>query len=757
MSAQTSSLGTSALLSTGTFLDLEKRHDGVAVVWFDNRETEGAGAGVNKLSSAMFNEAHAAFARVADDPTVSAVVLASRKSHFIVGADIREIETIKSADEAARLTGQLHAFLGQLERSAKPVIAAIDGDCLGGGLELALACHARIASDSPKTALGLPEVMLGLLPGGGGTQRLPRLIGVSGALDLMLTGRKVRAAQALKMGLVDVVTVRHGLVDVAARYALEIAAGGRAKPVHGPKKPFDKLLAQPGPATLALDIVLNKAKAEVLKKTRGKYPAPLLIIESVGYGLKNGLDAGLVKETELFAKLVLSPESARLRELFFAMTALKKSPLADKARPISTVGVLGAGLMGAGIAYVTANEASSDEKPLRVLLKDTTPENVSRGIKTIGDLLGKKVKRKALSRFAADTIMARVQGTTRYEGSGFDKAEIVVEAVFEDLALKRRVLAECEAATPDHCIFASNTSALPIAAIAAESKRPGQVLGLHYFSPVHRMPLLEIITTPQTEEWVTATGVELGIAQGKTVIVVKDAPGFYTTRILAPYLNETLLSLDEGASVEDLDHALLDFGFPVGPVALIDEVGIDVGAHVSKDLGAEMQRRRPGTVSSLTLSKLVEAGFKGRKNNKGFYRYEKPQGAAKFLKKFGLGPSGKPVNDEVYAHFGGPHRKKFDPALLQERLALAFVLEAVRALEDTVIASPRDGDVGAILGLGFPPFLGGPFRYIDTRGAADVVRGAEALRAKLGPAGANFEVPALLRAMATSGQKFYNA
>jgi 3-hydroxyacyl-CoA dehydrogenase/enoyl-CoA hydratase/carnithine racemase len=609
-------------------------------------------------------------------------------------------------------------------------VAAVHGAALGGGLEVALACHYIVASDDPATQLGLPEVMLGLLPAAGGTQRLVARVGLTAALPLLLTGKKLRARQALKLGLVDAVTTPGGIAETAAKAALALAEGTLSRKEPSGRRRLEDALARLGPAR---SLVLRKAREGVQRKTRGLYPAPLAILDCVERGLARGEAAGLACEAELFGDLVVSPESRSLVWLFEAMTERKKAPKAaggDGPRRVEHLGVLGAGFMGAGIAAASLNICP-------VTVRDVSGESLARGAKVIRGGLAAQVKSRAIRQVEMDRLWSRAQLTTRTEdlrGCG-----LVIEAVFEDLDLKRKVLAEVEAVVSEGAVVASNTSALPISRIAAEAAVPERVLGMHYFSPVHKMPLLELVVTDATASWAVATARAFASKQGKSTIVVKDGPGFYTTRILAPYLNEAMVALEEGAAIEAVDRALKDFGYPVGPIALIDEVGIDVGAHVARDLGAAFADRG-GTPSGL-LPKLVEAGLKGRKGGKGFYLY--PAAGKKARKQ---------PNAAVYALLDGAERREASPRLLQDRLSLVMVNEAVHCLAEGVVASPGDGDVGAILGLGFPPFRGGPFHHVDALGVDAVVRRLEELAQSVGP---RFTPAPLLVEMARSGQRFY--
>ena len=702
-------------------LTLKKRGDGVAVLLFDTPKRP-----VNVLSGGMLEEAVPLMEEIEKDEAIVAVVLASGKpDSFIAGANLDDVVKM-TAEEAESISRGAHAWLDRVEASRKPFVAAIHGGALGGGLEVALACRYRIASDHPKTILALPEVMLGVLPGAGGTQRLPRLIGLQRALPMLLTGKRVRAAQAYRHGLVDALTSPGGLVETAAKAARALADGA-LKPDRD-RQPFsERPLALPPLRAWAI----GKARDAVLAKTRGLYPAPLEILACVETGLADGVAAGMEEEAVRFGRLVGSDGAKNLIRLFDAMTDLKKAPKGDAPRPVKRLGVLGAGLMGEGIAAVSLALSS-------VVLKDVSEEGLARAAKSLRKGLERRVRSGALTRLERDRQWYGLSATTRPEDlAGCD---LVVEAVFEDLALKRKVLAETEAVVSPGAVFASNTSALPIREIAAKAKVPERVVGMHYFSPVPKMPLLEIVVAEKTAPWAAATARAYGVAQGKTVIVVKDGPGFYTTRVLAPFINEAVVLLDEGAAIPALDEALLDFGFPVGPVALLDEVGIDVAAHVSKDLGKAFASR--GAAPSATFGKLYEAGFRGRKNGKGFYLYPKDRPSK----------GRKEVDPEVYSFFGGTSRKRMPSEDLRDRLALLMVNEAAWCLAEGIVASPRDADTGAVLGLGFPPFRGGPFRHVDALGAAAVVERMEELAADHGP---RFTPAPLLVEMARSATRFY--
>ena len=717
-------------------LTIEKRPDGVFVLVMDL-----PGESVNTLKDSFADDFARAFDEIEKDPACKAVVFASGKKDFIVGADVKMLQKARTAAEAAEMSRSGQRAMDRIARFRVPVVAAIHGSCLGGGLEVALACHGRVASDSPRTKLGLPECQLGLLPGAAGTQRLPRLVDIQTALDLLLTGKQIDARRAKKIGLVDEVVPEAILVDVAAERALRLASKTDEKGRKRWKEVLDREQLERWALTenpLGRKVVFDQAKKALLKKTRGNYPAQEKILDVVRIGLEKGFEAGLAAEAEAFGELVVSPQAAQLMNIFFATTAMKKETgVADpnvKPRPIDRVGILGAGLMGAGIAYVTADRAG-----LPVRLKDRDQKGVAHGLRYVRGVLDPRVERKRMTKIERDIVMARVTGTTDY--SGFEKIPLVIEAVFEDIGLKHRVLQEVEEVGPPDLIFASNTSSIPIAKIAEASKHPETVIGMHYFSPVEKMPLLEIIVHPKTADWVTATCVELGKKQGKTVIVVNDGVGFYTSRILGPLMNEAAYVLNEGVPVDAIDRALVDWGFPVGPITLLDEVGIDVAEKVGHIVHAHFGDRMkppPG------FEKLVADQRYGRKNGRGFYLYEGGK------KKKGK----KQVDESVYAVLGIEPNKHLPADEIAQRCALAFVNEACLCFGEGIVRSARDGDIGAIFGLGFPPFRGGPFRYVDAVGAKEIVRRMQRFRDRLGN---RFAPAPVLLEMAETGKTFYGA
>jgi len=684
------------------------------------------GEKVNKLDETLIEEFSSFLDELeSNDEILGAVLLSGKEENFIAGADIEMFKTRTTAEELSELSWTGHEILNRVENFKKPLVVGIHGTCMGGGTELALACHYRIVSDHSATKIGLPEVKLGLLPGMGGTQRLPRLIGLQKSLPYLLTGKNMYSYQAKKTGFANEIIHKHGLKD-AGISAVKSLSKKKVKPSD--KRSLAEKLLEGNP--LGRSVIFKQARKKTMAQTKGNYPAPMKIIDSVAFGITNGLEEGLKNESKLFGELAVTPESRALVNLFFGMTNAKKNPLEKKKREVRNLGVLGAGLMGSGISQISIKNG------FHVWLKDQEIDQAINGKSTIEKELQGEVDKRILSDFEKDELISIVHPTASYDG--FDKIDVVIEAVFEDLNLKQNIVQEVESNSNKDCIFASNTSSLPISDIAAKAKRPENIIGMHYFSPVQKMPLLEIIKTEKTADWVTATAYDIGVRQGKTVIVVNDGPGFYTTRILAPFMNEALLLLEEGASVVQLDRAMKRYGFPVGPIALFDEVGIDVGAHVADTLSAKFESR--GAKTSTKAKELLDAGFKGRKNKKGFYKYESDS------KK-------KEVNSDVYSFFGGTERKRFNESEIQERLFLVMVNEAILCLQEGILTKPVDGDLGAILGLGFPPFLGGPFRFVDREGAASIQERMEKLKEEHGN---RFKPADLLVEKSEKDELFYN-
>ncbi|MCS4149875.1 3-hydroxyacyl-CoA dehydrogenase NAD-binding domain-containing protein [Salinibacter ruber] len=688
-------------------LTLTVDETGVATLTLDAPD-----ASVNKISWDTLNAFSDALDVVETHADLSGLVIASGKpDSFIVGANLAMLQTFEIPAEARRLSREAHA-LGERVRSLPvPTVAALHGPVMGGGLELALNCDYRVASTADATKMALPEVQLGLLPGGGGTQLLPRLVGVQQALGLMLTGKNTYPDKARRIGLVDALIHPPGLRHAARRAARELAAGTRA--VERAEQSLGDRLLEGNPVSRR--VIYRQARTRTERRTRGNYPAPPRIIDAVRTGMEEGLEAGLDTERQHFGELVFTPESQALVSIFFAKRDAETNPQPEQARPVDTVGMLGAGLMGSGIAQVSAQNG------LDVVLTDQSLALAAEGKKAIWSAVTEQEDKGIINTFTRDQIVERVAPTADY--APLQAADVVIEAVPEDLSIKHAVLSEVETVVDADTVLASNTSALPISTIAEGVDDPSRVLGMHYFSPVPDIPLLEIVVTEETSDEALATAYAAGLAQDKTVIVVNDGPGFYTTRILALYMNEALLLFEAGAEIEAVDEAMTDAGFPMGPFELFDLVGLDVAAKITDVMGKALSPERVDI--SDRAGRLAEADLLGQKTNRGFYEYDADDDADD------KDPQG--VNDAVYRHRDASSRSTPPLGTIQDRLLLMMVNEAVRCLEDEVLRAPIDGDLGAVFGLGFPPFLGGPFRHVDRAGAASIVDTLQRLADRHGP------------------------
>lgn len=674
-----------------------ERHGTVAVLLFHQPNQP-----INTLSETTLDELRTHLHTLQTDSSVQAVVLASsRPGMFLAGADISSFLQFPDQESVIAKINEGNELFASIEQYQKPIVAAVDGPCLGGGTELVLACHYVIAS--PRSRFGLPEVQLGLLPGLGGTVRFTERLGVSNALPYMLTGRPLFAKQARRHGIVHAVHHQEGLLAAAIEAAEQLAAGTLRKRSHK-----TSLVAQALDSKLGARFVFNQAEKETLAKTHGNYPAPLKIIEVVKAFIEGGRQAGFAASASGFAELLFTKEARAFIHLFFAQTKAKRNPNAKDARPVHTVGMIGAGLMGSGIAEVSVQQGGYN-----ILLSDIDIAGAYRGRSRVAQSLSKKVG-KQLTAFECDQLVERI---TPVDSTGkFAQAEIVIEAVLEQLPLKQETLAAIEA-LPGERVFATNTSAIPLREITENAQHPERVVGMHYFSPVPKMPLLEIVVSEHTAPWVLATAQEVGKRQGKTMIVVGDGPGFYTTRMIGMYVAETMLALRSGTDPLALDTALVKLGFPLGPLAMIDDVGIATGANIQTVLANLLQERGYDTDNYASI--LAEAGYTGRASGKGFYRYEN-------------GKRKREIDPHVKTLLGLPAPTRGSAAEVARRILLLLINEAHRCLGEGILRSEDDGDIGAVFGFGFPPYLGGPFWYAKALGAEALVHELEALEAEFG-------------------------
>jgi 3-hydroxyacyl-CoA dehydrogenase/enoyl-CoA hydratase/3-hydroxybutyryl-CoA epimerase len=698
--------------------------DGLAVLTFDV-----PGEKVNVFSRAVLTELADTLVRVSREPRIRSLLFRSGKPDvFIAGADVKEFART-SPEEAESAVRGVQALFEQFANLPFPTTAAINGTCLGGGTELALACDYRLMSDSPKARIGLPEVRLGIFPAWGGCTRLPRVVGLAAALDMILTGRQLDARRAEKFGLVDEAVPAPIFEDYARRFARGKIGSGKPRERRRETSLAD-LALEGNP--LGRRLVFARARSKVLEETGGHYPAPLealaVIEESYGEPVEKGLDA----EARHIAVVFGGEVQRNLLSIFFWTEEVKKETgvpdPAVRARPVRSVGVLGAGLMGGGIAQLAA------DKGIPVRMKDVEPSALAHGFAAAAKVWREEVERRRLKPREMERKMALLSGALDY--SGFSRRDLTIEAVVEKLGVKRTVLKEWEEVSTREAIFASNTSTLPISEIAAGALRPERVGGMHFFNPVHRMPLVEVIRGKRTSGETVATIFDLAKRLGKTPVVVRDAPGFLVNRILAPYLSEAVRLVREGCSIELVDRTMTEFGMPVGPVALLDDVGLDVAVKAAEILQAAFPER----MKSAGNEALVAAGRLGRKSGKGFYDYSdgKRRGPAR----------------EAYTVLGVLPR---EPAPVSQdeildRLTLPMINEAAFCLEEEVVLRPEKLDLAMIFGTGFPPFRGGLLRYADSLGAGHVVERLSELARRLSP---RFEPAPMLRHQAEAGGSFY--
>ncbi|MBP6902705.1 MAG: enoyl-CoA hydratase/isomerase family protein [Burkholderiaceae bacterium] len=690
------------------------------------------GRSMNVLNASTGAAIAAMVERVESDPAVKGLVLTSGKKDFLAGADLEGIRDIQQAADAAlqayELSLVLKGQLRRLERCGKPAVAVVHGQCLGGGLELALACHHRIVVDDGRARLGLPEVKLGLLPGGGGTQRLPRLVGMQTALQMMGEGNDIRADKALAIGLVgEKAADREAAIAQARAWCL--AHPKAQQPWDAPKFRYPGGDSRSPQAVQMLSIAPSMASA----KSYGNYPAVTHIMSCVYEGGLVDFDNALQIESRYFAACVASPEARNmLGTLWFQLNAIKKGasrPAGVPPSKLRRLGILGAGMMGAGIAHVSAQAG------IEVVLLDTTQEAAERGKAYGQGLLDAAVKKGRRTAAQRDEQLARITATTDY--AALAGCELVIEAVFEDRAVKAEVTARAEAVLGADAVFASNTSTLPITGLARASQRPAQFIGLHFFSPVDKMPLVEIIVGAQTDEATLARAFDYVLQIGKTPIVVNDRRGFYTSRVFGTYVMEGIAMLAEGVHPRHIEQAGLQAGMPMPPLALQDEVSLSLAVHVAdqtrKDLAAEgtPYSEHPGMA---VVRALAEQGRLGKKAGAGFYDY----GGDKQLWP-GLAKQFPPAASQP------PQQELID------RLMIAQANEAARCLHEGVLRSVADGNIGSIFGWGFAPFQGGALQYINAMGAKRFVDRARELAARHGP---RFEPAPNVVALAESGGRF---
>lgn len=696
-----------------------------------------AGKSVNVLNRKALADLGAALDRIAAAPNVRRLIVTSAKpTGFLAGADVHEFQHMAGPADASGLSAIGQQLFDKLEALPIPSVALVSGPCLGGGLELALACDYRWAVDSPKTQFGLPEINLGLLPGWGGTQRLPRVVGLERALKIILGQHQLGAKDALRWGLADAVIGSAGGPKEWLDRLPPLPDGKRPKKGLPLRTWRQKLLES---TRLGRSILFRGTEAILKKKTPDDMPAPREAFEAVRVGVTQGMAAGLAHEREAIGRLATTPACRNLVALFFERELAKQMPpeLAGvPAKEIRRVGVVGAGTMGAGIAQLAA------VRGCEVVIREVNEMALAAGTLKVAALFSKAVGRGVLTQAEAQRRLAAVKGTVAWDG--FQDVDLVVEAVVEDLELKRKVFRELEANTRPETLLATNTSSLGVANIQEGLAHPRRVAALHFFNPVHKMPLVEVAHAPATTREAVATLTQWAIKLGKTPVVVKDSPGFVVNRILIPYLNEAVLLVAEGMAPERVDEAMRRFGMMAGgPLEVIDVVGLDVAAHIARTVQPAFADRFP---PNPVFEALARRGWLGQKSGRGFYAYAG--------KKKRVNAEALPVVREAQANRGSLLSSLPPPTQQREateRMVLLMVNEAAAAVGEGLVAHPDLIDRAMVFGTGWAPHRGGPLRYADDRGPADVVRALNDLARRLGP---RFAPCAELTRRAESGQRF---
>lgn len=641
---------------------------------------------------------------------------------FLAGVDISVINNLKTENEALRALDEAHSIFNALDDLKMPTVALVDGVCLGGGLELSLACKKIFVSDNPKTALGLPEVMLGVLPGFGGTYRLPKKVGLTTALDMILTGRQIKGKNALKMGLADAMLPTERMQELAKTYLLEKKTGQK-------KTMKEEVQAVAMDNFLTRKIIFQKAREKVLETSKGFYPAPLKILEVLESGAGKSRQDYLSLEAQAFAELSQSIQSKNLQHIFFLTDNSKKLDNKDQLPTVKRGAVLGAGVMGGGIAWLFAQ---NNQAPI---MKDLTPAALELGLKQASQNFSGALKKRRMTEDEFNRKMRSIEPALNFES--FKSVDLVVEAVVENMEVKKKVFAEVEGYVKKDCLLTTNSSSLSIEEMAKALKDSSRFAGLHFFNPVNKMPLVEIITHENASKDTVDTLVKWVLDVKKTPIVVKDGPGFLVNRILAPYLNEAAYLLEEGVSVEALDEAALNFGMPMGPCRLMDEIGLDVCVKVGKIMHDGLgERALPSSLST----KLYDAKLLGKKNGKGFYLYDdKGKVTGKNPEIAKLLPAKKLRRDEME---------------IQMRLFLPMVNEAAYIFADRIVDKAATVDIGMIYGTGFPPFRGGLCKWADQEGLDQISERLNNFAKDVSPE--RYTIAPFLSLMIQDKRKFYD-
>jgi 3-hydroxyacyl-CoA dehydrogenase/enoyl-CoA hydratase/3-hydroxybutyryl-CoA epimerase len=704
-------------------LRVDQHPDGTAVLWIDV-----PGRPVNVFNHQLLTDLDTALDQVAAERAIRLLVVRSAKTTgFLAGADLRAFIQVKGPADATALSALGQALFDKVARVRLPVVAVVGGPCLGGGLEFALACDYRLVVDQRGTQLGLPEIELGLLPGWGGTQRLPRVVGLERAFTIVLGARRLSPRDAVRWGLADAVAAGERDLPREIEKLCQRAENEGKRPKSGlPRRTWRQTLLESN--AFGRKLLFRATERLLRRRVPDDMPGPREALEAMRVGVSQGMDAGLAYEREAIGRLAMTPACRNLIGLFFQREEARKLPAEAKdAPPVRRLGVVGAGAMGAGIAQLAA------VRGLEVVIQEVNEEALGTGLLKVAVLFEKAVERSILTRDEADRKLAVIRGGTTWQG--FDNVDVAIEAAVEELDAKRAIFRELDRRTPPAAVLATNTSSQSVAALQDGLVHPERVAGMHFFNPVHKMPLVEVARAPRTDEHVVAALSRLAVALGKTPIVVADSPGFVVNRILMPYLNEAVLLLGEGLTIRAVDAVMTRFGMPMGPLELLDQVGLDVAAHVARAMTPVMGARFPPNPG---FELMREKGWLGQKTRVGFYRQHGKKSRPNELAQNALQAAHADPN--AAWHESLPYSVLFQQA--RERMVLLMVNEAALCLTEGLAANPTAIDLAMVLGTGWAPHRGGPLRYADDRGPADVIQTLADLARRFGP---RFEPCAELR------------
>ncbi len=708
-------------------LRVDQEPGGVGVLWFDV-----PGRPLNVFNRQVLADLEAALDRVDADSAIHVLVARSAKSSgFLAGADLHEFAKVQSAADATALSALGQAIFDKVARLRVPVVAVVQGPCLGGGLEFALACDYRLVVDRHNTQLGLPEIELGLLPGWGGTQRLPRVVGLERAFKIILGSRRLSATDAGRWGLADAVATEQTMARELDHLLHRAEQEGKRQLAAPSRRSWRQWLLETN--AVGRRMLFRGTERYLRRRVPEDMPAPREALEAMRVGLRDGLDAGLAYEREAIGRLAMTPACHNLIALFFQREEARKLPAEWKeGEPVRRLGVVGLGVMGAGIAQLAAIRG------VEVIVQEANEEALGTGLLRVAALFEKAVERGILAREEADRKLSAFRGGVNWKD--FDSVELVIEAAVENLEVKRALFRELDRRTPPQAVLATNTSSLTVAALQEGLAHPERVAGMHFFNPVHKMPLVEVVRTPATNDQAIAAVARLAIALGKTPVVVQDSPGFVVNRILMPYLNEAVLLVSEGLSIRSLDATMTRFGMPMGPLELLDQVGLDVAAHIARSLQPAFGDRFPPNPG---FELMRQKGWLGQKSGVGFYHHRGKKKQVNFLAENALRAAYSKSDEDLAEVL--PHAVTMQQA--RDRMVLLMVNEAAMCLGEGLTAQAETIDLAMVLGTGWAPHRGGPLRYAHDRGVDAVIAALEELARRLGP---RFQPCEALRRLADS-------